>query len=233
MGGLLKSKWVKRLGIASCGFELFTALFLIMLVVAFFGMMSGGGTPKDAGAGTVTSCGETVGTLVDGVYMAPSEGKLGHEQHLNNGLIGSHYEGPDSNPLTFAPGTGAFHPYSTDEERWYFNTQWGGFDWTPTRYHQAPTIDRSPGAAEARKKVPDSKLIITSIETKKSIVVSAQESGPALWVTDRDGINAGAPPEVYNYLGTSSAYTKDPNDIKGQIKIAFAKDQNAKLGPCN
>jgi hypothetical protein len=190
--------------------------------------------PDQTASGTqqteVTACGETISTLVDGYTIIPSLGKLGSEEHLTE-TKPTHYVGPDSKPVTFA-GAGAFAPHQTDQERWYFNTQWGGWDWEPTRVKKAPRLSYEPGASTARNKIRHSKLVLTSVETGKSMVVSAEESGPALWVTDIHGVNTGAPPEVRNYLGTSNAYTKNPNDNKGLIKIGFAKDQSIPLGPC-
>lgn len=178
-----------------------------------------------------TACGISADTLVPGFQMLPSkEGKLGFEDHLTK-VWPFHYKGKDSTPLTFA-GAGAFAPHMTEQEHWYINSQWGGWDWEPTLKRRPPLLDYQRGAAEARKLIQHAKLIITSVETKKSIVVSAEESGPALWVTARDGVNFGAPPEVYKYLGVSSPYTKNPTDDKGKVEVSFAQDQNAKLGPC-
>ena len=244
----LKSRFAYWAGIGCCSYQAVIALLVVLVVIAFFGGLAGPSL-ESVETGEITACGESEQKSIGDIAFAPAEGKLGHEQHLKAGLIGEHYEGPDSEPLTFAKrkdgsyGAGAFAPYNTDEEHWYFNTQWGGWDWGPTAIMNedgtvlyGPEPIHTKEAEEVRAKVPNSKLIITLKESGKpgkSIVVSAQESGPALAVTNRDGINAGAPPEVYNYLGGSSPYTKNPSDDKSNISIGFAKDQNINLGPCN
>lgn len=225
----------KALLVANISGFILSLLVITLILFAIIALFSGDSTAlQDSNESIMatTACGKTVSTLVDNFQMAPTEGKLGHEEHLT-GVIGTHYVGPDSSPVTFAGGGGAFAPHTVDQERWYFNTQWGGWDWSPTRRKRAPRLDHSPGASEARKNVPHSRLIITNKANGKSMVASAEESGPALWVTDRDGVNTGAPPEVYNYLETSSPYTGNPNDDNGRITIGFAEDQNIPLGPCN
>jgi len=230
MGGSSSGTGTKILAV----FVMVMFLLIIVMARAAVGMLipeknpESEATPKT----TASACGSTVETLVAGVKMVPTSGKLGYEEHLT-GVTGQHYEGVDSQPLTFAGGDGAFAPHTPDQERWYFNSQWGGWNWEPTRKKLAPTLDHSPGSVEARNKAPHAKLIVTSVETKKSIVVSAEESGPALWVTDRDGINMGAPPEVYSYLGSGNPYSSNPSDNLGKVTVGFAKDQNIKLGPCN
>lgn len=209
------------------------ALALLSILAAPFmlGMMAMGlgndGSGGSGGIGIVdaTACAETI-DQIDGLTLPYKEGKLGHEEHLTN-TNPSHYEGGDSKPVTFAGG-GAFNPHMTEQERWYITSQWVGFDWTPTRDGLAPiAVNTKLYAKNAHKKV-----IVTSKETGKSVVTSIEESGPALYVTDRDGVNFGAPPEVYKALGTSDPYTKNPNDNKGRIVVAFAKDQNIPLGIC-
>jgi len=180
-----------------------------------------------------TACGPTVSTLVPGFEMVPKSGKLGREEHLNK-TYPSHYSGSDSAPLKFA-GDGAFAPHTTEQERYYINSQWKMFDWSGTGQqgqHDVRQIN-STLARQARSRLPHSKIVIRSKETGRTMVVSAEESGPALWVTKRDGVNFGAPPEVYNYLGTTNPYTRNPNDGRGAIEVlGFAKDQSIKLGPC-
>lgn len=177
-----------------------------------------------------TACGTGVDTLVPGYDMLPVKRgeKLGHEEHLTN-THPKHYCGKDSGNCSAFAGGGAFAPHTTEQERYYFNTRWGGWIW---HHGGSISLDNKKGAREARKKVKHAKLIITSAESGRSMVVSAEESGPAVWVTDRDGVLYGAPPEVYGYLKTSNPYTGNPNDGKGKIEVKFAQDQNVKLGPC-
>lgn len=187
---------------------------------------------------TSTSCGAGIESLIPGVKMLPDiNGKLGHEQHLSR-TEPSHYCGKDSGSCETIGG-GAFAPHTTEQERYYFNTQWGGFDWSPTAQRNlGPVLIHTQKAAKIRKELPHKKLIVTSKETGKSMVVSAEESGPALWVTKclfgnhGCGVRYGAPPEVYKYLGTSNPYTNNENDGKGEVTVMYAKDQKVKLGPC-
>lgn len=161
-------------------------------------------------------------------------GKLGYEDHLTS-TQPSHYVGSDSNPLKFA-GDGAYSPHTTNRERYYINSQWKGFDWQPTlKKGVGPRLIYTKKASYIRSVTPHLRLIIKSTETGRTMAVSVEESGPAMWVTKRDGINFGAPPEVYHYLGGSSPYTADPNDGKGKIKVlGFINDnyKNNILGPC-
>ncbi len=153
---------------------------------------------------------------IEGIKIPYKNTKLGLEEHLTE-TKPKHYVGPDSKPLTFA-GAGAYAPHTTDQEHWYFNEYWptGGAGW---------------------EKIPHKKLLITSKETGKSVVVSAEEAGPAASVTARDGIGAGAPPEVFAALGLKdkgAAYDKSPKSDKNRITVAFVKDQKgATLGPAD
>lgn len=225
--------------LAGCASVLLIAVFVLFLggLQAYATLITGSSSNKtdDGGLIASTACGEAVETLVSGVSMLPaSSGKLGHEEHLSN-VNPSHYCGTNSGDCSAIAGGGAFAPHTTEQERFYINSQWGGWDWTPTRNKKAPILSHEPGAAEARRVIAHAKLIVTITEPgvpTKSIVTSAEESGPALWVTDRDGVNFGAPPEVYNYLEGSSPYTGNPNDNSGRVNVGFAKDQSVTLGPC-
>ncbi len=224
--------------LAGCAFLLLTAVFVLFVggLQAYATLLTGSSSNKTAGGGLVasTACGEAVETLVAGVTMLPStSGKLGHEEHLSN-VKPSHYCGADSGDCAAIAGNGAFSPHTTEQERFYINSQWGGWDWTPTRNRKAPVLSHEPGASDARRAIAHAKLIVTITEpgvSTKSMVTSAEESGPALWVTDRNGVNYGAPPEVYKYLGGSDPYGS-PGDGKSQINVGFAKDQSVPLGPC-
>lgn len=180
-----------------------------------------------------TKCGEVVDSLVPGFKMIDKNGKLGHEEHLAQ-TRPSHYIGSDSSPTSMTTG-GAFPPHTTEQERYYFNAQWRMFDWsgTASRNGHGVSLVSGAAAAAARNKIAHSRIVIKSVETGRTMVVSAEESGPAAWVTGIHGVNFGAPPEVYRYLGTSNPYTQNPNDGKGKIEVlGFAKDQSTPLGPC-
>ena len=180
-----------------------------------------------------TSCGPVVESLVPVAKMVDKSGKLGHEDHLSQ-TRPSHYVGPDSAPVKIVGG-GAFQPHTTEQERWYFNAQWKGWDWSGTSRqggHAVRTINSTP-ARQIRARIAHARLVIKSKETGKTIVVSVEDSGPALWVTSKHGVNFGAPPEVYRYLGGKDPYTGSPSDGRSQIEVlGFAADQSTKLGPC-
>ena len=228
------------LPLIAIGCIFFLIIFFLIVVAAaspfgFGGGDSGGGGASgdyDEGEVVASTCVniETVSS-VDGILLPYANGKLGHEEHLTQ-TNPSHYVGATSNPLTFA-GPGAFAPHTTDQEHWYVNAQWLGWNWEPTKYHRAPTKSNDPGAKEQRAGIDHKKILITSMETGKAVVASVEESGPAVWVTDKNGVNLGAPPEVYKAIGASDPYTDNPSDNKGRVTIAFVKDQNTALGLCN
>lgn len=176
-----------------------------------------------------TECGEVVETLIPGVKMYPSGGKLGREEHLPTP---NHYIGPDSAPTAFAKGggAGAFAPHTRDQERWYITSQWPYAQFTTS----GVKVLQGTQAKQIRQKLAHSRLVIKSVETGKMMVVSVEEAGPAGKVSARHGINYGGPPEVYRYLGfKSEPYSNNPRDNNGRIEVlGFTKDQKAKLGPC-
>lgn len=172
-----------------------------------------------------SKCGATVPSLLPSVQMVDRTGKLGHEEHLSQ-TRPSHYIGPDSAP-TSVTGGGAFAPHTTEQERWYISSQWPYFDWQHMR------MINNSSARQIAKKIRHARLVIKSVETGRTMIVSAEEAGPAWLLRTRDGVTFGAPPEVYRYLKTSNPYTKNPSDNKGRIEVlGFAADQNAPLGPC-
>jgi len=191
--------------------------FGALLFAGFVGMGKGG-------ENSFTGSTETTDSL-DGLTLPATSGKLGHEEHLSLGVVLSypqpnacivagqlHYVGTDSYPLGSADGCGAFGGGMTsDQERWYFNMRWDYGDRKDDFRHK--------------------KIILANPEKNKKIVVSIEDYGPGLGVIERDGINCGAPPEVYNYLGTENPYTGDPSDKQGLVLIGFAKDQSIPLGP--
>lgn len=206
-------------------------VLIVMLILAFgiIAQFAAIGTKvgeKDGGSGNYSD--EMTATL-DGLTMPATEGKLGSEEHVpspynEDGKQATdfmcmselkHSEEADSAPLTYpgdwpsgeAGNCAAYRPHTTDQERWYFNMRW-------------------PSGEFKHKKV-----IIVNPKNNKKIVASIEEYGPAEWVTERDGINCGASPEVRNFLGTGSAYTGNPSDDAAKVQFGFAKDQNIPLGP--
>lgn len=151
--------------------------------------------------------------------MPTMSGKIGHEEHASKKSCftsgQTHFTGPLSKPLGAVSNCMAFGgPMTQAQERWYFNMRWDtGGDYPENYKHK--------------------KVIITNPKNGKRIVVSIEEYGPADYLRKRDGIVAGAPPDVYNYLELENAYTGNPGDKKGYAIFGFAKDQKIPLGPLN
>lgn len=183
-----------------------SVMFGTLFVVAGIASTSGGG---DGGDSVAVGSVETTDSI-DGLKIPYPNTKLGLEGHLDD-VHPKHCTGPDADPLNFAGGTGAYPPHTSEQERWYFNELW-------------------PSASFGHKK-----LLVTSKQTKKQVVVSVEEAGPAAWVTSRDGVGAGAPPEVLRALGfknLSGAYDGNPQSDNNRITVEFVKDQkDAPLGP--
>lgn len=200
----------------------------ILAMVAIFGFMglaliigpAFGGTgeeDQDGGGGAAGSvnCGsiETMDAIGGSDIPYPNT-KLGLEGHLTE-TRPTHYVGPDSSPVNIV-GPGAYAPHTTEQERWYFNEYW-------------PLANNYSYEKYAHKKV-----LIQSTQTNKCVVGSIEEAGPATWVTARDGIGAGAPPEVHRALGLNpqAGYDANPNSNNNRINVSFVKDQeNTPLGP--
>jgi len=175
---------------------------------------------KETLASNWTGSSDTIATL--GTATMPElSGKIGHEQHASkpscfkSGNV--HFDGP----LSFFATVGSVSncmafggPMTTEQEEWYFNMRWDTGSGYPTN-------------------VKHKKVIITNPANGKKVVASIEEYGPAARLKARDGIVAGASPEVYNYLGLANPYTGNPNDKKGYATFAFAKDQNIPIGPLN
>jgi hypothetical protein len=163
---------------------------------------------------------ETVEKLGD-AKMPELSGKIGHEQHFGYSKCfksgESHQTNKYSKPLASVPNgnCGAYGGGKTaDQEMWYFNMRW----FTASGY---------PGNIKHKK------VIVTNPKNGKMVVVSVEEYGPAAYLKTRDGIVAGASPEVYNYLKLANPYTGDPDDKKGFATFGLAKDQDIPLGPLN
>jgi len=81
---------------------------------------------------------------------------------------------------------------------------------------------------EAMQKTPHARIIITNVKNGKSVVTSAEESGPAHSVTVQDdGRDWGVSPEVWEALGGFNTPTDNMD-----ITAGFAVDQSIPLGPC-
>jgi len=202
-------------------------VFMIDPSLKFDGDDNGTGVEVSSGA-----CGDTVTTLVDGFEMMPRTGKLGLEQHLSlkspQESASTHYQlsnTPDYARNGMAGGAGGLNTGNptVENERWASNTQWRW--WLTSSGNSNPCQDRK--CQQARSKTPHSRIVMTNKKTGKSVVTSAEESGPALWVTQQDGRNWGGTGEIFHYLkeGDNSAWP--------EVEVAFAKDQQTPLGPCD
>ena len=197
-------------------------------------------TPPTAGspATASTACGTTTNSLIretsnmlpmDQNYRNITQGKLGHEDHLTN-VTGGHYCGPESGSCgtRVTGGAGVASSHTTDQERWYFSARWYGW------LNNGMSFDTRAGSRQARAAVRHAKVVVTIIEpgkASKSLVASAEEWGPGTRIGVRNGINYGAPAEVYHYLGGSEPYSS-PGNKNSLVTVAFAQDQSVKLGPC-
>lgn len=202
-----------------CCLGLIFALSFVVLVL-FRLATPGGGAADTTNGSNWTGSTDTVATL-DGAKMPETSGKIGHEQHASKSSCfasgNTHFDGP----LSFFTSVGSVTncmafggPFTREQEEWYFNMRWD-------------TSSGYPGNVKHKK------VIITNPANSKRIVVSIEEYGPAARLKTRDGIVAGAPPEVYHYLKLTNPYTGNPSDKEGYATFAFAKDQNIPLGPLN
>lgn len=208
-------------GISKYGLWIASAMLLAVVGLMFFAVVAaasligGGGDSAGPAGGASVSCGSIETTdKMEGTEIPYPNTKLGIEGHLTD-THPKHYVGPDSDPLNIV-GTGAYPPHTTDQERWYFNEYW------------------PVAKGYSYEKFAHKKLLIQSKETKKCVVVSVEEAGPAAFVTARDGVGAGAPPEVHRALNLDfgSGYDANPSSDNSRITVQFVKDQkNTPLGP--
>ena len=207
-------------------------IFLVLGVIIFvFSIGQEGVSDSDDASGGKSTWAGSINTIETITFtknnkkytakMPATAGKIGHEQHAANQNCfkngNSHYNGL----LSFYSKIGSVKncmafgsPRTTEQEEWYFNMRWDTSGNYPTN-------------------VEHLKVIITNPKNNKKIVASIEEYGPAAFLMARDGINAGASPEVYKYLELSNPYTNNPNDKSGYAEFSFAEDQNIPLGPLN
>jgi hypothetical protein len=182
---------------------------------------------------------------VDGLHLPTPSGVLGLEDHLYDEVPRDGYEPPEGSfPVDGLVGMGggettykldngwtkdpgAFHPHPSDlAEEYYMNMRWpDGVDWMPTRVDggKPKVTDAATYAKYGHKKV-----LIVAPSTKRGVVASIEESGPALW-TERD---AGAPPEVFVGLGLFPRGDGEHDPVHYVLEYHWA-DQDAPLGPCS
>jgi hypothetical protein len=200
-----------------------------LFVAVMIAMVNMGGADEVPQENERTSCGDTVTTLVDGFDMMPTTGKLGLEQHLSlssGESAEAHYQKSNTPAYArngMAGGYGGLNsgPPSVENERWASNTQWYWWMLPGCKYN--PCLDKK--CQRARELTAHARIVLTNKNTGESVVTSAEESGPACWVTNQDGRNWGVTAEVWHYLKGGSTWPS--------ITAAFAKDQNTPLGPCN
>lgn len=229
-------------GIAGIGFLLavfgsFALMAFLLLALAMFGKNNLDDTSTTPTGDATTPCGQGVETIhpqdfkmlpTDDSGKSVTKGKLGSEKHLDN-VTPTHYCGKDSGDCGAIEHTGFASTHTTDQERWYFNAEWGGW------LADGQILDTRKGASLARRLVRHAKVIVVNPKNNKALIASVEEYGPARWVSERDGIWYGAPPEVRNFLATGDAYTGNPDDGKGEVQVSFVPEEyqeTAKLGPC-
>jgi hypothetical protein len=206
-------------GFFALGGCLILAVGSVFVILFLFTSMAGGNISgsEEAAASTWTGSSDTVATL-GAAKMPELSGKIGHEQHFRPGCEGgTHLTNEYSHPLAYI-SDGSCGAYGSGkkpiQEEWYFNMRW----FTSSGYPD---------------NIKHKKVIITNPVNGKRVVASVEEYGPAAYLKTRDGIVAGASPEVYNYLELANPYTKNPNDKKGFATFGLAKDQSIPLGPLN
>jgi hypothetical protein len=197
-------------------------MLLLIICLIFFAISIGGAEKKtdesnDAYIGVSCSGIDDTTQELGVVKMPYPSGKIGHEEHAAKSkcfLSGhKHFSafmtvGSVTNCMAFGGN------FKTDQERYYFNMRWEYSGSTKEQYRHK-------------------KVIITNPKNGKRIVTSIEEYGPAAYLKSRDGIVAGAPPDVYKYLELANPYTKKPGDKKGAACFGLAKDQSIPLGPLN
>ncbi|MEI6478481.1 MAG: peptidoglycan recognition family protein [bacterium] len=238
VAGEIATKWAVKHRRDILIIAISSVLFIIILVVVLIISLSSiafGDTPTAVGVNGTANV-ETVASL-DGLVLPFPDTKLGHESHMADKMItGTHYAGVDSGKIypttdTKNRGQGAsFGKMTPEQERWLFNEPWA-YDKNLDGCHG--------GYSHAWGK---KKLLVTSVETHKSVVVSIDDCGPNSYVVRRNGIGAGATTEVFYALGLTNpgkGYDKQdginadrtPKDNDNRVTVAIVKDQNTPLGP--
>lgn len=175
---------------------------------------------------------------LEGNSIPATSGKTAREQHLylseeeynlgrTDASASKHYSVSSTSSASqngMAGGFGAFgsiaSPASTNQERYYINMRWGYANWyedcgTQTDGHcttRTSNVDIVNKGWHRHKKV-----IVKNPANNRRIVVSVEESGPAIW-TDRV---SGLSPEAMEELGAST------ND---NLEYRWAVNQSLSLG---
>lgn len=176
---------------------------------------------------------------LEGNKLPATSGKTAREQHLylnqeesdlgrTDASASKHYGRsgtPSGAQNGMAGGYGAFgsvaDPASTDQERYYINMRWNYASWyedcdTKDSYGQCTTRTRNVDIANKgwhRHK----KVIVKNSANGRRIVVSVEESGPAIWTNRVSGLS----PEAMSELEAST------NDT---LEYTWAANQKLPLG---
>lgn len=160
------------------------------------------------------------------VYLPAYSGKTAREQHLwlSSGESASHHYAVSGTPTNYngqncrngmAGGYGAFGQSSVYRERYYVNMRWLYAQWYQDGEGNTKVRNLDPIMKSWHR---HKKLIVTNPLTHLSVVVSIEESGPAIWT----GRVSGLSPEAMAAIKT---YTND------NLTYYWAGSQSVPLGP--
>lgn len=181
-------------------------------------------------------------TTLEGYNIPIDKGKTAKEQHLylnkaeadlgrTNASADKHYANsstPTAARNGMAGGYGAFgseaSPPSIDQERYYITMRWNYCEW----YEDAGNLDSFGRAgtycrnlnSTAKSWHRHKKVIVTNPSNGKQVVVSVEESGPAIWT----GRVSGLSPEAMDAIGAVT---------NSELYYYWAGDQSLNLGPLN
>lgn len=217
--------------IAGCGcIAIFAALLPLIIGLGRLGDVAGPGDGTVTGSTSTSGSIETVDTL-DGLTIPFPDTAIGYEQPFcDQDIIGGQSaridkvrnESCEGDPgatlfgVVKSTGYGApsFSPSTPEQAKWYMNEPW-----------TALTRPEGSGCTGITRVWAHKKVVITAKATGKSVVASIEECGPNIQTVNSKR-RAGGSPDVLEALGFSGT-----NDSVNQVHIAFAKDQNAALGP--
>ncbi|MDO8472094.1 MAG: hypothetical protein Q7S64_03050 [bacterium] len=181
-------------------------------------------------------------TTFEGYNIPIDRGKTAKEQHLylnkaeadlgrTNAGADKHYADsstPTASRNGMAGGYGAFgseaSPASIDQERYYITMRWNYCEW----YEDSGNLDSFGRTgtycrnlnSTAKSWHRHKRVIVTNPSNGKQVVVSVEESGPAIWT----GRVSGLSPEAMDAVGAVT---------NTELYYYWAGDQNISLGPLN
>ncbi|MCX6811337.1 MAG: N-acetylmuramoyl-L-alanine amidase [Candidatus Berkelbacteria bacterium] len=170
---------------------------------------------------------------LDGVWIPTTSGKTGREQHLwlESGETPEHHYLVSGTPPWAMNGMagsfGAFgSPPTLDNERYYINMRWNYTEWYEAPDGTCHTPDGHPDTCYRNSNLAlktwhrSKRLIVTNPANGHKIVVSVEETGPAIWT----GRVSGLSPEAMGMLGANT------ND---NLIYHWSGLQSVPLGPLN